>query len=68
MDTMRKLQPVTDQLRLEADNLPLLGPKMRLGAAAIGLKLCVSCSSKALEYCDVAKQDIAEGIKQIDVE
>ncbi|MBJ6726815.1 hypothetical protein [Geomesophilobacter sediminis] len=61
---MHKLQPVADEYQRESDGLPSMEVKVPLGAAAIELKMCVSCSDNAVEHCNRAKEYIAEGIKQ----
>lgn len=62
--TMHKLQPIADKYHQEAQGLPLSW-KVPLGAAAIELQMCVSCSDNALEHCGRAKEYIAEGAKSI---
>lgn len=60
---MHKLQPIADEYHQEAEGLPSMGVKVHFGAAAIELKMCVSCSDNAIEHCSRAREYIAEGVK-----
>ncbi len=56
---MRKNQEIAEDLKNKAEKLLKL-LSIKLSAVAIDLKMCVSCSSSAIESCDRAKSSLNE--------
>jgi hypothetical protein len=61
---MRERQLIADDLRSKAESLPQ-PYSFLLGTAAIELKLCVSCSSFAIDNCDRAKSSLDQAAKEM---
>jgi len=61
---MRERQPMADELRSKADLLPRPF-SVWLAPIAIDLKLCVSCSSSAMNDCNRAKSSLDEAAKEM---
>lgn len=61
---MRERQPIADDLRSKAESLPRPITTW-LTPAAVELKLCVSCSSFAMDYCNRAKSSLDQAAKEM---
>jgi hypothetical protein len=63
-DLMRARQPMADDLRSKAEVLPRPF-SVWLAPIAVDLKLCLSCSSSAMNDCNRAKSNLDEAAKEL---
>ena len=56
MPIMRRLIPITDDLRTKAEQLP--EKYLGLKAITVNLGLCIRCNSSAQEFCDMVSEDL----------
>lgn len=64
-DLMRARQSEAKALRARAETLPRERYALLLAAAAGDLYLCVSCTSKATDYCNIARGSLNDAVKDL---